>query len=40
MSLGLVGKVALVTAPNEGLGFACAARSAAEDWAVVLWCAS
>jgi 3-oxoacyl-[acyl-carrier protein] reductase len=36
MSLGLDGKVALVTASSEGLGFACAARLAAEGCAVAL----
>jgi 3-oxoacyl-[acyl-carrier protein] reductase len=36
MSLGLDGKVALITASSEGLGFACAARLAAEGCAVVL----
>lgn len=36
MSLGLDGKVALVTASSEGLGFACAARLAAEGCAVVM----
>lgn len=36
MSLGLDGKVALITASSEGLGFACAARLACEGCAVVL----
>ena len=36
MDLGLKGKVALVTAASEGLGFACAARLAAEGCAVVI----
>ena len=36
MSFGLDGKVALVTASSEGLGFACAARMAAEGCAVVM----
>jgi 3-oxoacyl-[acyl-carrier protein] reductase len=36
MDLGLVGKVALVTAASEGLGYACATRLAEEDCAVVI----
>lgn len=36
MTLGLDGKVALVTASSEGLGFACAARLAAEGCGVAL----
>jgi 3-oxoacyl-[acyl-carrier protein] reductase len=36
MELGLIGKVALVTAASEGLGYACAARLAEEGCAVVI----
>jgi 3-oxoacyl-[acyl-carrier protein] reductase len=36
MDLGLKGKVALVTAASEGLGFACAARLAQEGCAVAI----
>jgi 3-oxoacyl-[acyl-carrier protein] reductase len=36
MDLELTGKVALVTAASEGLGFACAARLAREGCAVVI----
>jgi 3-oxoacyl-[acyl-carrier protein] reductase len=36
MDLGLKGKVALVTAASEGLGFACASRLAAEGCAVAI----
>lgn len=36
MSLGLRGKVALVTASSEGLGFACAERLAAEGCSVAI----
>jgi len=36
MSLGLQGKVALVTASSEGLGFACAERFAAEGCSVAI----
>jgi 3-oxoacyl-[acyl-carrier protein] reductase len=36
MDLGLIGKVALVTAASEGLGYACAARLAEEGCAVVI----
>ena len=36
MDLGLVGKVALVTAASEGLGYACATRLAEEGCAVVI----
>jgi 3-oxoacyl-[acyl-carrier protein] reductase len=36
MDLGLKGKVALVTAASEGLGFACAARLADEGCAVAI----
>lgn len=36
MDLGLTGKVALVTAASEGLGFACAERLAGEGCAVAI----
>lgn len=36
MDLGLTGKVALVTAASEGLGFACASRLADEGCAVAI----
>jgi 3-oxoacyl-[acyl-carrier protein] reductase len=36
VDLGLIGKVALVTAASEGLGYACATRLAEEGCAVVI----
>lgn len=36
MSLGLDGKTALITAASEGLGYACAARLAAEKCAIAI----